>query len=91
MGTPCCVKLDENPVSRRAEIAIKERYLSRLYDESADEANFPLQGRSRDCEPWNWYLHALNAAHESGNRDEVKRLRSVVGKALVMECGEDYA
>lgn len=90
MGTPCS-EPDENSVSRRAKVAVKERYLARLYEESADVGNFPLQGRSRDCEPWNWYLFALNSAHESGNQDEVKRLRSVVGKALVMECGVDYA
>lgn len=65
-----------------------EAYLERVLRDSGDVSNFPLQGRRRDCEPWNQFVHELNAAHESGSPERLEEIRGKIGRVLMLQCGE---
>ena len=56
-------------------------YLERVLDD-ADRGDFPIISRARDCEPFNYFVHALNGMHDAGDVKGIKDLTATMCREI---------
>lgn len=78
----CSFVEPSNPRNRRSGKVNLSAFLERVLRE-VDAERFPIKHRRRDCERFNQFPETLNACHQAGDIERLRREIAAVERALM--------